>query len=67
MSVLSRLLHRADDGEGELVVEPMRRRDIGAIQAIETVSYPKPWTPGVFESEIELSRRGDRYYVVARR
>jgi ribosomal-protein-alanine N-acetyltransferase len=67
MSVLSRLLKRADDGEGELVVEPMRRRDVAAIQTIETVSYPKPWTPAVFESEIELSRRGERHYVVARR
>jgi ribosomal-protein-alanine N-acetyltransferase len=68
MSVLSRLLHRADGGDDEqITVEPMRRRDIGAIQAIERVSYPRPWTPAVFESEIELSRRGDRHYIVARR
>ena len=68
MSVLSRLLHRADGGDGPgLVIEPMRRRDLSQILAIENVSYPKPWTTGVFESEIELSRRGDRYYAVARR
>ncbi|MCU1362082.1 MAG: rimI [Ilumatobacteraceae bacterium] len=70
MSVLSRLLRRADGSIGpvaDLVVEPMRRRDLGAIMAIEKVSYPKPWTAGVFESELEMARRGERYYVVARR
>jgi ribosomal-protein-alanine N-acetyltransferase len=72
MSVLSRLLRRADvhtgRGDGDdLVVETLRRRDLSAIMAIENVSYPKPWTIPVFESEIELMRRGDRYYLVARR
>ena len=66
MSVLSRLLRRADD-ESALVIEPMRRRDLGPIQAIENVSYPKPWSSGVFQSEIEMARRGERHYVVARR
>lgn len=66
MSVLSRLLRRAD-GDAQLIVEPMRRRDLSSILAIENVSYPKPWTSGVFESEIEMARRGERYYVVARR
>ena len=33
-------------------------RVLPAIMAIEQVSYPKPWTPGVFQSEIDLSRRG---------
>jgi ribosomal-protein-alanine N-acetyltransferase len=75
VSVLSRLLRRSDGtadrgefgGRADLLIEPMRRRDISQILTIENVSYPKPWTVGVFESEIELSRRGDRYYVVARR
>jgi ribosomal-protein-alanine N-acetyltransferase len=66
MSVLSRLLRRSDDG-AELVVDVLKRRDLAAIQAIEQVSYPKPWTPNVFVSEIELSRRGDRHYLVAHR
>jgi ribosomal-protein-alanine N-acetyltransferase len=66
MSVLSRLLRRTDDAWG-LTVEPMRRRDITSILAIENVSYPKPWTAGVFESEIEMARRGERHYLVARR
>ncbi len=66
MSVLSRLLGRAG-GESATLVEPMRRRDLPAIMAIENASYPKPWTLGVFQSEIEMSRRGERHYVVARR
>ena len=67
MSVLSRLLGR-HDGEGPaLVVEPMRRRDVAAIQPIEQASYPRPWSPSVFQSEVELARRGERHYVVARR
>jgi ribosomal-protein-alanine N-acetyltransferase len=67
MSVLSRLLGRQDDGFPDLVIEPMRRRDVAAIQPIEQVSYPRPWSPAVFQSEVELSRRGERYYIVARR
>jgi [ribosomal protein S18]-alanine N-acetyltransferase len=66
MSVLSRLLGRTGDG-ADLVVEPMRRRDVAAIQTIEQVSYPKPWSAAVFQSEIEMARRGERHYVVARR
>ncbi len=66
MSVISRLLGRTD-GDAAIVIEPMRKRDLSAIMAIEQVSYPKPWTVGVFQSEIEMSRRGERHYVVARR
>jgi len=33
---------------------------------IESVSYPQPWPIGVFQSELELMRRGERHYVVAR-
>jgi ribosomal-protein-alanine N-acetyltransferase len=67
MSVLTRLLGRSGGDVPDLVVEPMRRRDVAAIQPIEQVSYPRPWSPAVFQSEIELSRRGDRHYIVARR
>jgi ribosomal protein S18 acetylase RimI-like enzyme len=66
VSVLSRLLRRPDD-DAVLVIEPMRKKDLSAIMAIERVSYPKPWTTGVFQSEIELSRQGERHYIVARR
>lgn len=65
MSVLSRLLHRADDDA--IVVEPLRRRHLPAILPIEQAAYPMPWSINVFNSEIEMARRGERRYVVARR
>jgi [ribosomal protein S18]-alanine N-acetyltransferase len=64
MSVLSRLLWRESDDH--LVIEPLRRRHLGDVLEIEQVSYPKPWSRNVFQSELELTRRGDRYYIVAR-
>ena len=64
MSVLSKLLSR-DTGD-ELVIEPLRRRHLPDVMAIEQVSYPRPWTRGVFQSELELSRSGERYYIVVR-
>lgn len=64
MSVLARLLGRA--GDGVLTIEPMRRRHLSAIMPIESVSYPRPWPIGIFQSEVELMRRGERHYVVAR-
>ena len=67
MSVLSRLLRRAGGDDGDLLVEPLRRRDLVAIEPIELASYPRPWTMAIFQSEIELARRGERTYVVARR
>ena len=45
-------------------VEPMRRRHIRAVVAIEAQVQPRPWTPGLFLSE--LARDGDRDYVVAK-
>lgn len=66
MSVIDRLLRRPDSDAG-LIVEPMRRRDVPQIMQIEQVSYPKPWTASVFQSEIDLARRGERCYLVARR
>ena len=65
MSVLSRLLSRGDADE-HVVIEPLRRRHLADILAIESVSYPKPWSRGVFQSELELTRGSDRYYIVAR-
>lgn len=31
-----------------LAVRPMKRRDLGAVIAIEEASYPQPWTRGIF-------------------
>ena len=64
MSVLSRLLWR-EDAHG-LVIEPMRRRHLPDVMKIEEVSYPKPWTRNVFLSELELARKSERHYLVAR-
>ena len=64
MSVLARFLGRTgDDG---LAIEPLRRRHLADILPIEQASYPLPWTIGVFQSEIEMMRRGERHYLVAR-
>ena len=71
MSVIERLLRRDLDGGGGhlggLVVERMNRRDLRrGVMAIEAVSYPKPWSQGVFESELAQVRSGTRQYLVAR-
>ena len=72
MSVIERLLRR--DGDvgteviGDVTLEPMHRRDLRrGVMEIEAVSYPKPWSQGVFESELALVRSGARRYLVARR
>ena len=72
MSVIERLLHRdgADPGAAGagVTLELMRRRDLRrGVMAIESVSYPRPWSQGVFESELAQVRSGDRLYLVARR
>lgn len=64
MSMLSRLLSRSTAAE-RLVIEPMRRRDLTAIQSIERQVYPKPWTIGVFTGELDLAKQGQRSYVSA--
>ena len=64
MSVLAKLLGR--ESFEKITVEPLRRRHLAAILQIEQASYPRPWTTGVFQSEIDLMRRGERHYLVAR-
>jgi ribosomal-protein-alanine N-acetyltransferase len=65
MSVLTRWSRKVEDDR--LTIESMRRRHLPEVMAIEQRSYPRPWTSTVFESELELARRGERVYVVARR
>ncbi len=68
MSMLSRLLRReGDDAELASMIEPMRRRHLAEIMPIERISYPKPWTQTTFTSELEMVKRGERTYLVARR
>jgi ribosomal-protein-alanine N-acetyltransferase len=66
VSVLSRLLNRDTPARG-LVIGPLRRRDLTAIQVIERQVYPQPWSINVFLNEIEMARQGQRYYVVGYR
>ena len=72
MSIVSRFLRPESSGsrramsETLVSIEPMRRRHIRDALLIEEQCYPKPWTAGVFASEIELARQGERHYVVAR-
>jgi [ribosomal protein S18]-alanine N-acetyltransferase len=67
MSMLSRLLRRDGDDADRVVVEPMRRRHLTEVMAIEQVSYPKPWTQSTFTSELDAVKRDQRTYLVARR
>ena len=71
MSVIERMLGResADDpGPGGLVISPMRKRDLrDGVLETERHAYPTPWSPGVFQSEIDQMRSGSRHYVTARR
>lgn len=62
MNIVSRLAR----SESLLTIEPMRRRHVRAALVIEEQCHPKPWTAGVFASEIDLARHGERYYAVAR-
>lgn len=71
MSVIERMLRRdagRTDVIGEISIEPMHRRDLRrGVMAIESASYPKPWSQSVFESELAQVRSGARRYLVARR
>ncbi len=53
-------------GLAEVSVEPMRKRHLTQIMAIEQQSYPRPWTRGIFESEIAQIHPESRWYLVAR-
>jgi ribosomal-protein-alanine N-acetyltransferase len=43
----------------------MRRRHLRRVLEIEEQSYPRPWTPRTFSSELQQMRNGNRYYLVA--
>jgi ribosomal-protein-alanine N-acetyltransferase len=47
-----------------LDIEIMRRRHLKQIMPIEEVVYPRPWSVGVFNAELDLVKRGERYYIV---
>ncbi|HKE76080.1 MAG TPA: ribosomal protein S18-alanine N-acetyltransferase [Acidimicrobiales bacterium] len=55
----------ATDPDGlEVRISPMRRRHLRSVLRIEAQVYPRPWTFGLFLSEI--GQRATRLYVVAR-
>lgn len=64
MSIVSRLLHPQSEPVSSFELVPMRRRHVRSVLTIEERIHPKPWTAGVFNSEIDLARRGERHYVV---
>jgi len=73
MSIVSRLLTRADGGSRQSVSSPaveivaMQRRHLREVMPIEQGAYPTPWSRNVFESELQQVATGSRHYVVARR
>jgi [ribosomal protein S18]-alanine N-acetyltransferase len=55
----------AVEGEDlEVHLVPMRRRHLRSVLRIEAQVYPRPWSVGLFMSELAL--RNNRVYVVAR-
>jgi len=53
-----------DPDDLEVRISPMRRRHLRSVLRIEAQVYPRPWTFGLFLSEI--GQRATRLYVVAR-
>ena len=59
-----RPLDRVDPVDLTVHVVPMRRRHLRSVLKIEAQVYPRPWSLGLFMSELAL--RSSRVYVVAR-
>ncbi len=59
----ARLEELAPD-ELEVQIVPMRRRHVRAVLRIESQVYPRPWSFGLFVSELAL--RASRVYLVAK-
>jgi [ribosomal protein S18]-alanine N-acetyltransferase len=59
-----RQLPAIDPAELEVHITPMRRRHLRSVLRIENQVYPRPWSLGLFMSELAL--RTSRVYVVAR-
>ena len=53
-----------DEDELDVTISPMRRRHLRSVLRIEQQVYPRPWSMGLFMSELGI--RGSRIYVVAR-
>ena len=55
---------RSEPADIEVVIGPMRRRHLRAVLRIEQQVYPRPWSLGLFMSE--LSSGSSRVYATAR-
>ena len=55
---------RPDPADVEVVIGPMRRRHLRGVLRIEQQVYPRPWSLGLFMSELGFG--SSRVYVVAR-
>jgi len=69
MSIVQRFLPLRNVRDGlpaSIQIEPMRKRHLREVLLIESQVYPKPWTPGTFQGELDEMRDGYRHYVVAR-
>ena len=53
-----------ESDELDVTIGPMRRRHLRSVLRIEQQVYPRPWSMGLFMSELGI--RGSRIYVVAR-
>jgi ribosomal-protein-alanine N-acetyltransferase len=53
-----------DPSEVDVAIGSMKRRHLHGVQRIEQLVYPRPWSLGLFMSEIGI--RDTRVYVVAR-
>jgi ribosomal-protein-alanine N-acetyltransferase len=53
-----------ESDELDVTIGPMRRRHLRGVLRIEQQVYPRPWSMGLFMSELGI--RGSRIYVVAR-
>lgn len=61
---MARAASSLEPSDLEVVIGPMRRRHLRGVLRIEQQVYPRPWSMGLFMSE--LGYRGSRVYVVAR-
>jgi ribosomal-protein-alanine N-acetyltransferase len=52
------------EGDVDIVLAPMRRRHLRSVLRIESQVYQRPWTPGLFASELALVDQ--RTYLVAK-
>lgn len=64
--MIGRLLPRSDRQDGSVRLAQMQRRHLRDVLDIERRVHPKPWTERIFLDELEMARRGERWYLVAR-